>query len=154
MIRFIFFLLILCMFSCTKEKVGHTKTFIKNTTSHTIKLLSYYGATLDVNNTKIIPPSSTIEAYTANVHGKTIDPCFGTLLQPYDSVLVTYDDTVKISHIKFNLPYNGTHRILFQSNRSISNPGSYIKEITNETSYSLEGKFTYTFVEQDYLDAK
>ena len=154
MTRFIFFLLVLWMTNCTKEKIGHTKTFIKNTTAYTIKLLPYSGATLDVSNIKTIPPASTVEVYSANVRGKTIDPCFGTLLQPYDSVLVTYNDSVKIPHIKFNLSYPGDHKILFQNGRSISNPNNYVKEIISETKYSLSGQFTYTFVEQDYLDAR
>ena len=147
-------ILFFCAISCTKEKLGHTETFIENKTSHLIRLLPYYGAILDLNYSKTIPPLSKIQAYTANVRGKTIDPCFGTLLQPYDSVLVTYDDTVKISHIKFNSSYNGTHVVNFRNNRSISNASSYTKEITNETNYSLEGKFTYIFTEQDYLNAK
>lgn len=153
--HFFYFLSFLYLLSCTKETVGHTKTFIKNTTSHTIKLIPYNGASLDNANIKIVSPNSTLEVYNANVRGKTIDPCFGTLLlQPYDSVLVTYDDTVKIPHIKFNLPYSGTHKILFQSNRSISNHNNYLKEITDENKYSLTGQFIYTFVEQDYLDAR
>jgi hypothetical protein len=98
-----FVTLFLLMTNCTKEKIGHTKTLIKNSTAYTIKLLPYNGATLDVNNVKIIPAAATVEVYSANVRGKTIDPCFGTLLQPYDSVLVTYNDSVKIPHIKFNL---------------------------------------------------
>ena len=145
---------ILFLNGCIKEKVGHTKSFITNTTTHTIKIYPYYGATLDNSNIKIVNPNSTVEVYKLNPRGKTIDPCFGTLLQPYDSVLITYDDVVKIPHIKFNLTYTGNHKILFSNNRSISNADHWTKLITNETKYSLEGNFTYVFVEQDYLDAK
>ncbi|MEJ7625504.1 MAG: hypothetical protein WKF35_01470 [Ferruginibacter sp.] len=149
-----FLIVVIFFFGCTKEKVGHTKLYIKNTTTHTIKLLPFNGGALENNSIKIINPNSEIEVYDANVRGKTVEPCFGTLLQPYDSVLVTYDDLVKIPHIKFNLPYSGNHKVLFTSSRSISNQNNWVKAITNETKYSLEGNFMYTFVEQDYLDAK
>lgn len=152
--QILFFGFVLFLIGCEKEEVGHTKSYIKNTTSHTIKLLPYNGASLDNSNIKIVAPNSTLEVYAANVRGKTIEPSFGTLLQPYDSVLVTYDDTIKIPHIKFNLTYNGPHKVLFNSNRSISNSNNWTKSITNETKYSLEGNFLYTFVEQDYLDAR
>jgi hypothetical protein len=147
-------ILMLLLNGCIKEKVGHTTSFINNKTAHTIKLLPYNGATLDNANIKIVNPNSTLQVYDFTVRGKTIEPCFGTLLQPYDSVLVTYDDVVKIPHIKFNLPYTGNHKILFNTNRSISNANNWTKLITNETKYSLEGNFTYVFSEQDYLDAK
>lgn len=139
---------------CTKEEVGLTKTFIINTTNHRIRILPFNGSNLDNIRIKLIEPLATVEVYSASVKGKTIDPCYGTLLQPFDSVVVTYDDTIRIPYIKFNLVYSGTHRILFSSNRSISNAANYIKAITRETKTSLEGNFTYTFTEQDYLDAK
>jgi hypothetical protein len=146
--------LILFLNGCIKERIGYTKSFIANATAHTIRLLPYYGATSDNSNIIIVNPNSTAEVYKRNISGKTIDPCFGTLLQQYDSVLITYDDVVKIPHIKFNLVYTGNHKILFSNSRSISNADHWAKLITNETKYSLEGNFTYTFVEQDYLDAK
>lgn len=148
------FSFILLLNGCIKENVGHTTSFINNTTAHTIKLLPYYGATLDNANIKIINPNSTLQVYASNVRGKTIEPCFGTLLAPYDSVLVTFDDIVKIPHIKFNLTYTGNHKVLFNTNRSISNANNWARLITNETKNSLEGNFTYVFSEQDYLDAK
>jgi len=152
--KYFFYSFLFLLVACTKEKSGHTSTFIKNTTTHTIKLLPYKGASIDMSYAKTIPATSIIEVYSANVWGKTIDPCFGTLLQPYDSVVVKFDDTVMIPHIKFNLVYNGTHYIPFQSNRSISNANSYLKEIIEEAKRSITGKFTYTFTEQDYLDAR
>ncbi len=123
--KYILVLPFLLVFSCKKEEIGHTKSYLINSTSHNIKILPYLGASLDNSASKTIPPNSTIEVYAADVRGKTLDPSFGTLLQPYDSVVVSYDDVVKISHIKFNLAYSGTHRVLFSSNRSISNQNNY-----------------------------
>ena len=148
------FSFLFAIMSCKKEEVGQTISYIKNSTSHTIKLLPYNTSVLDNSNVKVISANSTLEVYSANVRGKTIDPCFGTLLQPYDSVLVVYDDTYKIPHIKFNLTYVGSKKVLFNSNRSISNASNWTKTITNETKYSIEGNFNYTFIEQDYIDAQ
>src|SRR6266516_5731097 len=101
----LYLIISMVMLGCTKEKSGHTTTLIKNTTTHTIKLLPYKVTSIDVSYAKTIPPTSTVEVYSANVWGKTIEPCFGTLLQPYDSVVIKFDDTVMIPHIKFNLLY-------------------------------------------------
>ena len=152
--KLISFCLLGIFISCKKEEVGHTSSFIKNTTSHKIMLLPFNGAILDNASIKVINPNTTLEVYNKSVRGKTIEPSFGTLLQPYDSVVVSYDDTIKIPHIKFNTVYSGNHKVLFTTSRSISNQNNWTKLITKETRYSLEGNFTYTFIEQDYLDAK
>jgi hypothetical protein len=147
-------ILSLFLISCSKEKTGNTKTIFKNSTDHRIKIIPYIGNLVDNANIKTLLQQSETVVYEANVRGKTIDPSFGLLLQPYDSVVVSYDDTVKIPHIKFNLVYTGTHRILFSSSRSISNEANYTKTITDETKNSLTGYYLYEFKEQDYLDAK
>lgn len=149
----IFFSFLLFIMSCKKEEVGQTKSFIKNSTSHSIKLLPYNSGILDNTNIKTITPNSIIEVYSANVRGKTIEPCYGTLLQPYDSVVVIYDNLYKIPHIKFNSTFNGLKKVVFSSSRSISNASNWKKTITNETKYSIEGNFEFTFIEQDYIDA-
>jgi hypothetical protein len=149
-----FYACCILLFACSKEKTGHTKTIYKNSTSHKIKIIPYIGSSIDNSNVKTLLQQSETTVYEANVRGKTIDPSFGLLLQPYDSVVVSFDDTVSIPHIKFNLPYTGTHRILFSSPRSISNEANYLKVITNETKHSLTGYYIYEFIEQDYLDAK
>jgi hypothetical protein len=145
-----------CLFllSCQKEKVGNTNSVIRNSTNFVIKLLPYKNGILDNSNLKELPPNTDLVVYTANVRGKTLEPCFGTLLQPYDSILVTFNDSIKIPHIKFNLPYSGTHKILFNSNRSISNQNNWTQNIESEDKYSIRGRFTFTFVYQDYLDAR
>ena len=149
----IFFSCLLFMISCKKEEVGQTKSFIKNSTSHSIKLMPYNGGIFDSTNIKTITSNTTIEMYSANVRGKTVEPCFGTLLQPYDSVVIVYDNLYKIPHIKFNGISNAPKKVLFTSSRNISNAANWTKKITNETKYSLEGNFEFTFIEQDYIDA-
>jgi hypothetical protein len=147
-------LLALTFVGCIKEDVGNTKTYIKNNTQHKIILLPYSGSSIDNHMRREIDPLKTTEIFHQVVRGKSLEPCFGTLLQPYDSVLVTYDDTVKIAHIKFNITTNNKHCILFSSNRSISNQNNYVLITEDETKHSIKGHYTYTFTEQDYLDAK
>lgn len=153
--KFLFFLFFsLVFFSCQKEEMSHTKTIYKNTTVHKIRVVPFSGGIVDNQSIKLVSALSETLVYEANVRGKTLSPSLGTLFQPYDSVVVYYDDTVRIAHIKFNLPYSGSHKVLFTSNRSISNENNYEKFITNEKKCSLTGYFQYTFTEQDYLDAK
>ena len=147
-------LLLVSLFGCEKEEVGHTKSIIVNRTNHVIKLSPYSGSTIETNMLVNLQPYDSIIVFSDNVRGKTLDPCFGTLLQPFDSVLVEYDNFVRIPHIKFNATYNGTHFIPFTNNRNISNQNNWEKVTESETSNSITGFFKYVFVEQDYLDAQ
>jgi hypothetical protein len=140
--------------SCIKEEVGHTNSIIKNDTNFTVKLLPYKNGTIDYTTAKTILPNSEIKVFDASVRGKNLEPSFGILLQPYDSIVVTYNDTVKIAHIRFNLLVLHTRKIDFSNSRNISNSSlSWIEDITNETKYSVTGTFTYTFTYNDYLNA-
>lgn len=121
----------------------------------TIKIVPYRGSQINIPNVKSILPNSEIEVYNASPRGKTIEPSFGTLLQPYDSVLVSYNDSIKIGHMKFNSPVTYTRKIDFTNNRNISNSdASWIKKIISENKYSITGVFTCTFFQQDYLNAR
>lgn len=141
--------LILCIYSCTIEKYGSTETILKNDTDYSIQILSYKGD--KVYEEKNIPPKHSLVALKMNVKGKTIYPNYGTLLQPFDSVVVIYNNTVSVTHLRFDS--KNDKGIPFSSTRNLTNPDSYIKVITNETKYSITGYYSYTFSEQDFLDA-
>jgi len=142
------------MSSCIENNESFSsQSFITNTTSHIIKLLPYKGTIKDSMHVKTIQPYSNTEVDNSSGRGKSLGFCYAITLQPYDSVLVTFDDTIKIPHIKWNLVYSG-HGILYSSNRSISNINNWVKTITKETRHYIEGYYTFTFVEQDYIDAK
>lgn len=149
------YLLTLVFFSsCVKDYKSTTATFIKNTTSHKIEIIPYTNGVVNNEYYKLIEAYQDLEVYSGNVYGKTLEPDFGTLLQPNDSIVIKFDDSVKITHLKFNSTIQTGHYILYDSNRSISNPSNYVKTIEKETKHYLRGNFRYTFTEQDYLDAK
>ena len=142
--------LLLNIWSCTVEEQGSTESLLINNTEHQIKIIGYQnGSKQELKN---LAPQETVVVLKMHVFGKTIYPNFGTMLQPFDFIEVVYDNKDTIVHQRFNsqsqvgIPYSNI--------RNLTNPNNYIKAITEETKHSITGYFSYTFTEQDYLDAK
>lgn len=136
--------------SCTIEKSGSTETHLINATEHQIKILGFNNGIMREIST--IAPNETVVVLKMHVKGKTLYPNFGTLLQPYDSLKVVYDDSATAIHQRFNSQSN--KGIPYGSNRNLTNPNNYKVVITGETKYSITGYFDFIFTEQDYLDAQ
>lgn len=149
----IFIVGLVLIVSCIKDYNSSTKSYIDNKTSHNITIAPYYNGYIDSSLFRIILPFENKLVYEKNPRGKTLSPDYATILQPYDSVVVTFDGIYKTTHLKFNSEIMCTDCIVFNSNRSISNNDNYIKTITEETKHYQIGYFTYTFSEQDYIDA-
>lgn len=147
-------LLMLFIGCVTKDYKSNTKTYFHNITSHKIEVLPYLDGMVSNADYKQINPYEHKMVLEMNVYGRTLSPDFGTLLQPYDSVVVVFDDSIQSTHLKFNTSIQTGHYIFYDSLRAISNPNNYIKTVEYEHEKYLVGYFTYTFSEQDYLDAK
>jgi hypothetical protein len=81
------------------------------------------------------------------------DP-YGVFLRPFDSVLIWFDNIKYSKHLRFNDSSICDRCISIANPRAISNPDNWVKEIQVELKHSFAGSFTYTFTEQDYLNAK
>ena len=71
-----------------------------------------------------------------------------------DSFVVTFDNVYSIVHYKPTLIGSNPKRYLYSSKRNIYNDSSYAINIRSETGQEKFVDFTYTFTNQDYLDAK
>jgi hypothetical protein len=135
--------------SCTIEKYGSTETHLINTTEHQIKILGFKNGIM--KEISAIAPNETVLVLKMRVKGKTLYPNFGTLLQPYDSVKVVYDNSLSIIHQRFN--NSNQNGVTYENSRNLTNPDNYVMVITKEDKYSITGNFEFKFIEQDFLDA-
>jgi hypothetical protein len=153
--RIAVFLLLFLISSCIKERVTLYKATLVNNSSHKIVVKPYFSSVNPSDKTITLLTNQNFEiAYGT-------DPGFGNqgfsssyFGGPNDSVIVTFDDLYSITHY-FNTPSSlSTKHYLFNSNRNIGNPVSYSLQTNRLSKYQQENIFTYTFIEQDYLDAK
>lgn len=152
----IFFLAVLLFFfsSCTKDGVTLSYTNFINSTNHSINVRAYLGGLIQNQSSFILNPNETKQVFDLNNRGVGNGVSFGVYSHPLDSFVVTFDNTYNISHYKPTLIGMSIKKYLYSSKRNIYNDSSYIPNLLKDTKYRREWDFKYTFVEQDYLDAK
>lgn len=148
LILFLFFL------SCKKEKNTFSDSFIKNNTSHTIKITPYVNGTINMNSTVEIQANEIKKVYYNNTRGLGKGVSYSRINQPMDSFVVTFDNMYSIVHYKSNLIGNRIKHYLYFSKRNLFNDSSYLSTIVRETKNQRSWEFIYTFVEKDFLDAQ
>ncbi|MBL7706492.1 MAG: hypothetical protein JNM21_13185 [Taibaiella sp.] len=152
---FLSLILITIFSSCIKDYVSNTETFLINNTNHVIEIYPYTGGFTDPNSKIIIYPNERISVYKDNVWGKSLKPNYGTLLQPYDSVVIAFDTIYRVAHRSFRDSATLCSKcIAFSSNRNISNEESYIETVTKNHKKYLQGYYEYIFTEDDYNFAR
>lgn len=140
--------------SCSKEKNTYSNSYGKNTTFHTIKVQPYKNGVIDNNTGFQLQANESKQIYYNNTRGKNAGLTYGAANQPADSFLVTFDNLWSIVHYKPTLVGNSSKRYLYSSRRNLYNDSSYVTVLSKDTKYSNHWEFTYTFTEQDYLDAQ
>ena len=141
--------------SCIIDYSSTTSSIVKNNTSHSIQVNAYLNGQIESEFSLSISPYSEIKPIdTRSVKGKSLGSPYGVNFRPNDSVIIIFDGNRKLKHNRFSDSSNCDYCIQISNNRAISNPDNWIKTITNEDKHTLIGFYTYTFTEQDYLDAK
>ncbi|MFT4062807.1 MAG: hypothetical protein QM642_10685 [Edaphocola sp.] len=138
---------------CIKDYVSSTRTLMANQTPYDILIVPYKNGVLDMGNMRTVSAMETIEVYADNVMGKSLDPCWGTLLQPYDSVLVTFQSMPAKTSVHYSWRdtlISSQGKVPFLNERNISDEQHYNKVITKEDKNYLVGYYEYTFTESDY----
>ena len=150
-------ILILTIFlaSCTKEDSTNYYAYLKNTSSHQIKIVPYYSGNINQANIINLRPNEKKEI--ANGSGRGIQNNGGFSSQYIggsDSLVVIFDSLYSITHYG-NLPTTFSRKYyLYNSSRNLGNYLSYQLQVQNITAHLRENTYTFEFVEQDYLDAR
>ncbi len=149
-------LIILVLSSCRYEDSTNTSNFITNNTAHKITLTPYHNGIADNNNIVNINSKESKMVLENNNLGKGTGYTYASDLAIKDSTYVLFDDTILEVHYSFKESSNNIHStgIKSDSNRSIYNENNYIRQIKSENKHNISNEYTFTFTEQDYLDAK
>ena len=153
---FLRIIIIVFLFGCSKEDTTNYYAYFKNSTAHNIIILPFKSGTVNQTDTIKLFPQQQIK-FAGGVHrGLVSVPGFSSqhFGGPEDSIIVTFDNTYKISHYSNTPLQKATKYYLFVSLRNIGNPLSYRFESKSLSKHMRENNHYYEFTEQDYLDAK
>lgn len=152
--KYLYLIFLIALYSCVKDSVTLSKTIFTNSTLHQINLVGYKNGIIDQECTFSLNPNESKSVFVLNNRGIGNGLSFGGYFQSVDSFVVNFDNMNMISHYKPNLIGTNTKKYLFYSSRNIFNDSNYLKNITIDRKYRREWDFKYTFVEQDYIDAR
>ncbi len=140
---------------CYKEQSTHYYAYLTNNTQHTIEIKPYFQGNTFPSLSITLNPNQTIEIANGVQRGKNPNGGFNSkYISGSDSIRVSFDIQHTITHY-VNTPANLNFKYyLFTSLRNIAYARSYTLEGKDIGKNGRENKYTYTFTEQDYLDAK
>jgi len=138
----------------TIEKSTNSRSFIINETNYIIKLIPYDNGNELASLTQIIQSSEEKLVLDYNNRGKGQGFAYPRSMQPIDSIIVLFDDKIKTVHYTFNVSGINPKAIKFGSPRNIYTEDNFVRKITAEDKYNISNEYRYTFVDQDYEDAK
>lgn len=143
----IFIILPILMYACCKP-IFYSETLITNNSTHAIELIPYKDG---VELTQQAISCNTSE--TKKIYGDGGVSLFDTL--DADSIYVVFDNAYKNVHYSHesSKTSNNPDVIKVTDVRSLFNVDSYIHRIKEQTKCASGNEYTYTFTEQDYLDA-
>jgi hypothetical protein len=142
----------------------------RNSTNHKIEVITFSKnlITFTQNSTSknksnfILESNKSITAFKYSVYLRKGRPIYNNYLgfvqfiddgNYVDSVIVIYDDTIKVTHnSKFD--YNKKTFMNFYNKRNITYGANYSVSKFCETKHDREKNYEYTFFESDYLEAK
>ena len=146
-------------FGCIKEDSTIYKANLINQTSHQITILPYKKGVINKKDSIFLNPGDNFEIANGYIRGLIDKPFFSTeyfAIEQGDSIVVFFDKTFPIVHYNYILPQKlFIKNYLRDSNRNLNNrEGSYKFDTKATSKHQRHNQHTYTFTEQDYLDAK
>lgn len=143
-------LLGLAMYSCRCKASFSFQTFLKNNSNYKVELVPYKNG---VGITQQAILLAIAEHKSVSMANGPIS-LFDTL--DADSIQVLFDDSIKVVHYSFRIANSGKNpkAIKYDQLRSLFNHASFENTIEEQSKCSTKTNQTYTFNEQDYIDAK
>lgn len=133
-----------------------------NSTTHKIEVISYPKTINSRNNSFIIKAEQTLIPFQFENY-RIFDTKLGVINLGFvsfnpdgnyvDSLIVIYDDTIKIKH-NSRKEEKAITNITFWNSRNITNGQNYKIVKLCDTKHDFEAVYNFTFIEQDYLEAK
>ena len=142
-------LLSLILLGCCKKSL-ETYVKIQNNTSFNVSIQIYKSGKLSKIPNVILKGTSNVILDSTKI--KLRDAL--DFNRVADSIVVVFDNQRKAVHYDFNKTGNNPFAILFKDKRSLFNGLAYESKVIIDNKCYAETEFIYTFVEQDYLNAK
>lgn len=140
---------------CTKEEMTLYKAYLKNTTLHKIEVKPYFGGVVPSDKIITLLANETKEIANGFDRGIVGNAGFNSQnLSGSDSLIVVYDNLYSITHYLNNPASMSLKHYLFSSNRNLYNKENYVYSYQDLSRYKRESTYIYSFIEQDYLDAR
>lgn len=136
------------------DYVSTSSSFIMNSTIHYVEIFVYRNGVPEDVLWQIAPGDTLCLADQMSVYGKSLGSPYGYYLSPFDSVVIWFDSLKSSKHQRFTDTTTCERCIPANSNRAISNPDSWVPTVIYENKHIMDGYFTYTITEQDYLNAR
>jgi hypothetical protein len=138
---------------CEKENTTNYVATIKNNTTHSIEIRPYFGGVSPIEKRINLGSGEAVEVGRGTDRGKGSQGFSFNFGAP-DSMVVVFDGVFKISHY-VNTPINLASRYyLYTSIRNLMNYKSYDYKIIDDSKHEMNVSYTYSFVEQDFLDTQ
>jgi tartrate dehydratase alpha subunit/fumarate hydratase class I-like protein len=153
-IRFISILALAVSINACVEDTTYSYTLFTNNTGHTISVRPITGGITGANSAFSLAPNTAVKVEGLSGGGKGSGASYASQISPFDSVLVTFDDTLQMVHYKKTLVGSSAIHYLFESPRNLYNNSNYSKASTDENKHSITVTYNYSFTEADYGDAK
>lgn len=152
------FICVIIIYSCGKGDIdGSTLSdaFLENKSSHNIEIRPYWGGSVNQNMEIFLHPGDSKQIAHDFVTGKlSLGSGFFSEYFIADSFEIIYDNIYSVSHYYDTPALKPIKYCLFNSPRNIVTIGNWQGKVVKESKYSQHNVYTYTFTEQDYLDAK
>ncbi len=142
------------MLSCRKEESTNFYAYLKNTTTHKIEVKPYFSGIISSDKVVTLLAGESKQIGLGTDRGIVGNVGFNSQFSGSDSLIVIFDNLYSITHYA-NTPNSFASKFyLATSLRSLRNKNSYSYSYRDLSKYQRENEYLYTFVEQDYLDAR
>ena len=142
-------LLTLILLGCCKKSL-ETYVKIQNNTSFDVSIQMYKNGKLSKIPTVILKGTSNVILDSTKIRLRDA----ADFNRFADSIVVVFDNQKKAVHYSFNKTGDNPFAVLFKDKRCLFNGLAYESKVLIDNKCYAETEFIYTFVEQDYLDAK
>lgn len=138
--------------SCIKEDTTNYTATLVNSTNHNIVIQYFYNGQVAVRDTVKIASGSSFQIADGFNRGISDHAGFNPNYSG-DSAIVIFDNLRKKMHFGIHSS-NSTNSYSYSSTRNILNYLSFTYEYSDASKHIRNATYTYTFTEQDFLDAQ
>jgi hypothetical protein len=139
---------------CYKELSTDYLAYVINPTTHNIKLYIFSNRQSIPSDTIEILPTRTFELANGSSKGFQDSGFNSEYFSGLDSIRVVFDGLHTMSHYVNEPAQKSTKHYLYTSTRNLAQLKSYRVETEDVSKHARINRHTYTFTEQDYLDAR